>query len=315
MAATRIRPESIKVEFTQFVQDLQDEICAELEAIDGQAQFIEDKWQRPGGGGGKTRVMADGKVFEKGGVNTSIVHGELPEPIKKQFGVAEAWFYATGISLVIHPENPHVPTTHANYRYFELYDKAEGEPVDAWVGGGADLTPYYLYEEDAVHFHAQQKAACDAHDPALYPDFKQRCDDYFYNAHRKEGRGIGGIFYDYCRATADRDMHWWLAFSQSAGNAFLKSFAPIVRKRKDTLFTPEQRDWQEHRRGRYVEFNLVYDRGTVFGLQTNGRTESILMSMPPLARWEYGYEPEPNSPEAELTTTFLKPQDWVNWSQ
>ncbi len=311
METTRIRPKSIKAPFTQFVHDLQNEICVELEAIDGKAKFVEDLWQRPGGGGGKTRVITDGNVFEKGGVNTSIVHGELPLPIKKQFGVEEGWFYATGISLVLHPENPHVPTTHANYRYFELYDKQEGEPVDAWVGGGADMTPYYLYDEDARHFHEQQKAACDAHDPALYPDFKQRCDDYFYNAHRKEGRGIGGIFYDYCRATEDRDMDWWLVFSRSAGAAFLKSFAPIARKRKDTPYTPEQRDWQEHRRGRYVEFNLIHDKGTQFGLKSDGRTESILMSLPPIVKWSYQHHPEPGSEDARLVEVLQQPREWV----
>lgn len=301
---------TIKDQFTDFIHSLQDRICAAFEEIDGQAAFREDAWQRPGGGGGKTRVIADGAVFEKGGVNTSVVHGALPEAMAQQFGVTDSNFLAAGISLVMHPVNPFVPTVHANFRYFELYD-ANGGLKDSWFGGGADLTPYYLEESDGIHFHQAYKNACDPFGKDLYPKYKQVCDEYFINKHRgNEARGIGGIFFDYLRPNAEVDAPTRLAFSKANGEAFLESYLPIVRRHKDKAYTEAHRNWQAYRRGRYVEFNLIHDRGTLFGLKTNGRIESILMSLPPVARWEYDYHPEPDSPEAQLLE-YLKPRDWA----
>ncbi|WP_298732650.1 oxygen-dependent coproporphyrinogen oxidase [uncultured Chitinophaga sp.] len=301
---------SVKASFISFIHGLQDEICGALEAIDGKAAFREDRWERPGGGGGKTRVIAEGAVFEKGGVNTSVVHGALPEAMAQQFKVNDSQFMACGISLVIHPLNPFVPTVHANFRYFELYDK-DGALKDSWFGGGADLTPYYLFEEDGRHFHQAFKNACDPFGKELYPLYKKHCDEYFVNKHRNnEARGIGGIFYDYLRPDANRDANQLFAFSQANGQAFLDAYLPIVKQRKDMPYTAAHKDWQEYRRGRYVEFNLIHDRGTLFGLKTNGRIESILMSLPPRARWEYDYHPAPGTPEAMLLE-YLKPRDWV----
>lgn len=301
---------SVKESFISFIHDLQNEICAALEAIDGKATFREDRWERPGGGGGKTRVIADGAVFEKGGVNTSVIHGVLPEAMAQQFKVSDSQFMACGISLVIHPMNPFVPTVHANFRYFELYDK-DGALKDSWFGGGADLTPYYLSEEDGRHFHQTFKNACDPFGKELYPLYKKHCDEYFINKHRNnEARGIGGIFYDYLRPDANMDAGQLFAFSKANGKALLDAYLPIVKRTKDLPFTTAQKDWQEYRRGRYVEFNLIHDRGTLFGLKTNGRIESILMSLPPRARWEYDYQPEPGSPEAALLE-YLKPREWA----
>ena len=301
---------NIKDNFISLIHRLQNEICTALEDIDGKAKFREDIWERPGGGGGKSRVIADGNVFEKGGVNTSIVSGELPELMAKQFGVSQAQFMACGISLVIHPVNPFVPTVHANFRYFELYDD-NGALKDSWFGGGADLTPYYLDEQDGIHFHQTFKNACDPFGTALYPAFKKHCDEYFVNKHRNnEARGIGGIFYDYQRPGEKMSAEQLYNLAKANGEAFLEAYLPIVRKTKDIPYTDAQKDWQEYRRGRYVEFNLIHDRGTLFGLKTNGRTESILMSLPPRARWEYDYHPTPGSREAELVE-FLKPREWA----
>lgn len=321
-------PSDSRARAKQFVLDLQDEICQALERLDGQARFQEDNWERAAGGGGRSRVIRDGGVFEQGGVNFSEVWGDtLPPAILTQRPEAAGHgFYATGTSMVLHPRNPYVPTVHLNYRYFEA------GPV-WWFGGGMDLTPYYPFAEDAVHFHTIAKQACDAHHPEYYPTFKRWCDEYFYLKHRQEARGIGGLFFDYqddrgklyCGPHTDssaavysdrvgvgpRTWEEIFAFVQSCGRAFLRAYVPIAEKRKDTEYGDRERNFQLYRRGRYVEFNLVYDRGTVFGLQTNGRTESILMSLPPLARWEYGYEPEAGTPEAELTATFLKARDWV----
>lgn len=301
---------NIKDNFISLIHRLQDEICTALENIDGKASFREDRWERPGGGGGKSRVIADGNVFEKGGVNTSVVHGELPELMAKQFGVSQAQFMACGISLVIHPVNPFVPTVHANFRYFELYDD-NGTLKDSWFGGGADLTPYYLDEQDGIHFHQTFKNACDPFGTELYPMFKKHCDEYFINKHRNnEARGIGGIFYDYQRPGEKMDAAQLFNFAKANGEAFIQAYLPIVEKTKDIPYTDAQKDWQEYRRGRYVEFNLIHDRGTLFGLKTNGRTESILMSLPPRARWEYDYHPAEGSPEAQLVE-FLKPREWA----
>lgn len=300
---------TLKQEFTGYIHNLQDRICAGLEDVDGKAKFVEDKWERAEGGGGKTRVIADGDVFEKGGVNTSVVYGSLPAAMQQAFGVPESDFFACGLSLVIHPLNPYVPTVHANWRYFELYDKT-GKKLDCWFGGGSDLTPYYLFEEDAVHFHSTLKNAMDPFGADRYPKFKKHCDEYFVNKHRgDEMRGIGGVFYDYLRPGTD-DEQQLFAFQQANGNAFLEAYVPIVEKRKNMHYGGRETEWQEVRRGRYVEFNLIHDRGTLFGLKTNGRTESILMSLPPRARWYYNYQPEPGSREEEMMQ-YYKPKDWV----
>lgn len=301
---------SIKYSFVTYIHSLQDTICAGLEEMDGKAKFKEDKWERPEGGGGKTRVIADGNVFEKGGVNTSIVHGPLPEAMQQSFGVPESNFFACGLSLVIHPRNPYVPTVHANWRYFELYNK-EGKKIDSWFGGGSDLTPYYIFEEDGRHFHATLKQAMDAFGADLYPKYKAQCDGYFVNKHRgNEMRGIGGVFYDYLRPVDEADAERLVEFQKANGNSFLNAYLPIVERRKHMPYGERETDWQEIRRGRYVEFNLVHDRGTLFGLKTNGRTESILMSLPPRAQWKYDYQPEAGTPEAELLK-YLRPTNWV----
>ncbi len=323
-------PQDSRERAKKFVMELQDKICKGLESVDGKAFFQEDNWQREEGGGGRTRVIRDGGVFEQGGVNFSEVWGDsLPASILMQRPEGAGHkFYATGTSMVLHPRNPYVPTVHLNYRYFEA------GPV-WWFGGGADLTPYYPFAEDAQHFHNTLKASCDRHNPEYYPAYKKWCDEYFYLKHRQEARGIGGIFFDYQNNQGQlyggsdnkglahqhsqkvgKINHSWediFALVQSCGNAFLPSYIPIVERRKNMEYGERERNFQLYRRGRYVEFNLVYDRGTVFGLQTNGRTESILMSLPPLTRWEYGYQPEKGSPEAELTDFYLQPRDWANF--
>jgi coproporphyrinogen III oxidase len=294
----------LKQRTQEFFAGLQETICRALEAIDGAARFREDLWQREGGGGGRTRIVENGAVFEKAGVNFSAVEGVLSEEFARKLGPdhgggAGREFFATGVSLVLHPRNPYVPTVHANFRYLEKNDAA-------WFGGGADLTPYYPFHEDVVHFHRTLKAACDKHDAAYYPKFKQWCDEYFFIKHRNETRGVGGIFFDYQQDDPERVF----AFVRDAGEAFLSAYIPIVERRRDLPYGERERDFQLIRRGRYAEFNLVYDRGTVFGLETRGRTESILMSLPPLARWAYDYKPEPNTPEAEAWTYF-KARDWL----
>lgn len=300
----------MKDKFYAYIQNLQNTITSKLEEIDGKAKFKEDLWKRPEGGGGRTRVIEQGAVFEKGGVNISGVHGALPKSMQAYFGVEEADFFACGLSLVLHPNNPMVPTVHANWRYFEMYDK-EGQIVDQWFGGGQDLTPYYLFEEDAIHFHSVCKKACDAHNPGFHNNYKKRCDEYFWNSHRNEARGLGGLFFDYCKATNEMHMQDWYAFVTEVGDRFLEAYVPIVIKRKDTDFTALQRDWQEIRRGRYVEFNLVHDKGTLFGLKTNGRIESILMSLPPHVQWHYDHRPEEGSEEAKLLEVLKNPKEWV----
>lgn len=300
----------MKDKFYAYIQDLQNIITSKLEEVDGKAKFQEDIWKRPEGGGGRTRVIENGNVFEKGGVNISAVHGELPKSMQAYFGVEDADFFACGLSLVLHPKNPMVPTVHANWRYFEMYDK-EGTIVDQWFGGGQDLTPYYLFEEDAIHFHSVCKKACDLHHSEFYPKYKKRCDEYFWNTHRNEARGLGGLFFDYCKATDEMQMQDWYNFVTEVGDSFLEAYVPIVIKRKSTYFTTLQRDWQEIRRGRYVEFNLVHDKGTLFGLKTNGRIESILMSLPPHVQWRYDHQPEEGSEEAKLLEVLRNPKDWA----
>jgi coproporphyrinogen III oxidase len=314
------------------MQQLQDEITQALSQLDGAAKFHEDSWKRPEGGGGRSRILRDGAIFEQAGVNFSEVWGShLPPSILAQRPEAAGHgFYATGTSLVLHPRSPYIPTVHLNYRYFEA------GPV-WWFGGGADLTPYYPFAEDAAHFHKTFKQACDRHHSEYYPVFKRWCDEYFYLKHRGEMRGVGGIFLDYqdgqgaiyrgpepngeaanySNQVGTLEQRSWedlFALVQDCGRAFLPAYVPIVNRREGIEYGDRERNFQLYRRGRYVEFNLVYDRGTIFGLQTNGRTESILMSLPPLVRWEYGYQPEPNSPEAQLYEIFLKPQDWINWT-
>ncbi len=280
---------------------LQDRICARLAAIDGAKSFHEDTWIREGGGGGRSRVLAEGAVFEKAGVNFSEVFGEMNPDYAKQLPGNGSTFTATGISLVIHPRNPFVPTVHMNYRFLTKGDAA-------WFGGGADLTPYYPFEEDAVHFHRTLKEACDRHpDVADYRKMKADCDNYFHIPHRNEARGVGGIFFDYIQGNHEKTFD----FVRTAGDAFLEAYPPIVELRKELPYEVKHRYFQEYRRGRYVEFNLIYDRGTLFGLKTGGRIESILMSLPPMVRFIYDYRAEPGSAEAKLTEEFLKPRDWV----
>ncbi|MFC5047579.1 oxygen-dependent coproporphyrinogen oxidase [Aquimarina hainanensis] len=300
----------MKEKFYQYIQELQDTITASLEKIDGKATFKQDIWERAEGGGGRTRVIENGAVFEKGGVNISAVHGPLPKTMQQYFKVGDVDFFACGLSLVIHPKSPMVPTVHANWRYFEMYDK-QGAIVDSWFGGGQDLTPYYLFEEDAQHFHQVCKDACDKHDTTFYPAYKEKCDTYFYNAHRGEARGVGGLFFDYCKKTETKTMEDWYAFVTEVGNSFLQAYCPIVERRKELPFTQEQIDWQEIRRGRYVEFNLVHDKGTLFGLKTNGRIESILMSLPPRVQWRYDHHPEEGSSENDLISVLKAPRTWV----
>ena len=300
----------MKQKFYQYIQTLQDQITSKLEEVDGAAKFREDLWTRPEGGGGRTRVIENGAVFEKGGVNISKVHGPLAPAMQKHFGVGDVDFFACGISLVLHPQNPMVPTVHANWRYFEMYDK-QGLMVDAWFGGGQDLTPYYLFEEDAAHFHAVCKRVCDRHDPDFYPEYKKKCDNYFWNTHREEARGVGGLFFDYCKASDTRSLEDWYKYVTDVGNSFLEAYTPIVEKRKDLKYTSENRTWQEIRRGRYVEFNLVHDKGTLFGLKTNGRIESILMSLPPHVQWVYDHHPAPGSEEEKLIRVLEQPREWV----
>jgi len=300
----------MKDKFYTYIQNLQDTITSKLEEVDGKAKFQEDIWKRPEGGGGRTRVIENGNVFEKGGVNISGVHGELPKSMQTYFGVKDADFFACGLSLVLHPKNPMVPTVHANWRYFEMYDK-QGNIVDQWFGGGQDLTPYYLFEDDAVHFHSVCKKACDTHHPEFHSTYKKRCDEYFWNTHRSEARGLGGLFFDYCKATDEMQMQDWYNFVTEVGDSFLEAYVPIVIKRANIDFTTLQREWQEVRRGRYVEFNLVHDKGTLFGLKTNGRIESILMSLPPHVQWKYNHHPEENSAEAKILEVLKNPKDWV----
>ena len=301
---TTFSPESVK----QYLLDLQDRICAGLAQADGAVDFREDSWQREEGGGGRSRVMVDGAVFEKGGVNFSHVTGAAlpPSASAQRPELAGRGFQAMGVSLVIHPRNPYIPTSHANVRFF-VAEKPGEDPV-WWFGGGFDLTPYYGFEEDCRHWHSVAESACRPFGDEVYPRYKRWCDEYFYLKHRREARGVGGLFFD--------DLNDWgfescFGFMQAVGDAYLPAYLPIVEKRRDTDYGDRERQFQLYRRGRYVEFNLVYDRGTLFGLQSDGRTEAILMSLPPLVRWEYDYQPEPGSPEARLTEEFLPHRDWL----
>ena len=291
-----------------YLLDLQDRICDALQAEDAQATFIEDSWIREEGGGGRSRVITDGVVFEKGGVNFSHVHGTQlpPSATAARPELVGRSFEAMGVSLVMHPVNPYVPTSHANVRFF-IAEKPGEEPV-WWFGGGYDLTPYYGNLEDCQHWHQTAKAACAPFGDDVYPRLKQWCDDYFFLKHRNEPRGVGGLFFDdYNQPGFDQSF----GLMRSVGDSYLNAYLPIIQRRKDRPWGERERQFQLYRRGRYVEFNLVYDRGTLFGLQTGGRTESILMSLPPLVRWEYDWSPEPDSAEAELYALYLKPREWL----
>lgn len=292
----------------EWLHGLHDRLTVGLEEIDGAARFRRDTWKRPEGGGGDSRVIEDGALFEKGGINFSAVHGERlpPSATARRPELAGRSFRATGVSMVLHPRNPYVPTTHGNWRFF-VAEKPGHDPV-WWFGGGFDMTPYYPFEEDAIHWHRQARDACGPFGDDVYPRFKKWCDEYFYLRHRGETRGVGGLFYD--------DLNEWgfercFEFSRSVADTFLPGYTPIVERRRHTPWGDREREFQLYRRGRYVEFNLVYDRGTIFGLQSGGRIESILMSLPPVVRWKYDWRPEPGTPEARLYEDFLKPRDWL----
>lgn len=295
-----------KEQIAEKYKEIQDEISQALEALDGKAHFVEELWERDGGGGGRTRVIQHGNILEKGGVNFSAVHGKLPEQIKKAFGVEEDEFFATGVSIVIHPNNPWVPIIHMNIRYFELNEEVR------WFGGGIDLTPHYVEEQDASYFHQELKRVCDQYSAEFYPKFKDWADNYFFIKHREETRGIGGIFYDKLTpqkaGISDQEI---FDFSCDLGHLFPKVYSELVNRSRDKQFTEAEKNWQLLRRGRYVEFNLVYDAGTKFGLETNGRIESILMSLPEQANWFYNFKTEAGSKEEKTLSLLKKGVNWV----
>lgn len=299
-----------KEEIARQYQEIQDEICAALTQLDGKAVFEEEQWEREGGGGGRTRVIQNGNILEKGGVNFSAVHGELPDVVKRSFKVEQNDFFATGISIVMHPNHPMVPIIHMNIRYFEMPATEAGHEPVRWFGGGIDLTPHYIFDDDARFFHQHLKDVCNKYNPGFYPRFKQWADDYFYIKHRHETRGIGGIFYD--RLTATEELSWEniFEFSKTLGRSFIPVYTELVNRNRSKTYTAEQQNWQYLRRSRYAEFNLVYDAGTKFGLETNGRIESILMSLPPTAKWIYNYQPANNSEEARTLSLLKKGIDW-----
>lgn len=294
-----------RTQIAESFKSIQDFICDELQRFDGVGEFQEDSWEREGGGGGRSRVMRNGAVIEKGGVNFSEVHGLCSPALQQQLKNDSERFYATGVSIVLHPSNPHVPIIHMNIRHFELSDGT------AWFGGGIDLTPHYIEEAEAARFHQMLQAVCDRHDPSYYAKFKAWADDYFYLPHRQETRGVGGIFFDDLGRTGG-DHEAFYAFTTAVGRAFPSIYTEIAAQKRHNAFSEDEKKWQLLRRGRYVEFNLVHDRGTRFGLLSNGRTESILMSLPANASWEYHYEPEPGSREAETLSMLRKGIDWAN---
>ncbi len=294
---------SLRERAQEYLKNLQEQITSALEVVDGAGRFREDHWERPGGGGGRSRVLENGNIFEKAGVNFSAVSGIAPKYLSGD-SANELEFFATGTSLVLHPHNPHVPTIHANFRFFQL---SSGE---AWFGGGIDLTPYYIIENDIKEFHSNLKRACDMHDLSYYPRFKKWCDEYFYIKHRRETRGVGGLFFDHLKGT-EEELERIFLFVKDIGDSFLPSYLPVVERNHAKPFTEQERRWQLLRRGRYVEFNLVYDKGTLFGLETNGRIESILMSLPTTARWEYDMHPEAGSAEEQMLSIVQNPKEWV----
>ncbi len=299
-----------KEQIAAHYQQIQDEICAALEAVDGKAKFEEEKWQRDGGGGGRTRVIQNGNIFEKGGVNFSAVYGQLPEQMQRALKVDKDEFFATGVSIVIHPSHPLVPIIHMNIRFFEMPAVDGAEPVK-WFGGGIDLTPHYVIDADAKYFHSQLKAVCDRFNADFYPKFKPWADDYFFIKHRNETRGIGGVFYDKLVAMDDLSWETIFEFSKALGRSFIPIYTELVNRNRNKPYTEDQQQWQYQRRSRYTEFNLVYDAGTKFGLETNGRIESILMSLPPTAKWLYNYQPQPGSEEERTLSLLKKGIDWV----
>ncbi len=303
-----------KEHIENYLKNLQDDICGALEKTDGTGHFKEDLWQHHSGGGGRTRVITDGDILEKGGVNFSAVHGHTSEALQKQLKIESPLdYFATGVSIVMHPRNPHVPIIHMNVRYFELSDGS------CWFGGGIDLTPHYVVSDQAQWFHQKLKETCDRHDPAFYPRFKTWADHYFYIPHRQETRGVGGIFYDYLRPDVVPENHdkafskgELFRFMKEVGETFAPAYTHLMTINTDKKFSEKEKEWQLVRRGRYAEFNLVWDRGTKFGLETNGRTESILMSLPPQASWFYDYQVLPGSPESETLSMLVKGINWVN---
>ncbi|KAL2467462.1 Coproporphyrinogen-III oxidase 1 [Abeliophyllum distichum] len=309
---------SVRARFEKMIREVQDSVCLAIEAVDQGGKFKEDVWSRPGGGGGISRVLQDGAVWEKAGVNVSVVYGVMPPEAYRAANPSQidntkpgpVPFFAAGISSVLHPKNPFAPTLHFNYRYFETDTPTDtpGAPRQWWFGGGTDLTPAYIFEEDVKHFHSVQKSACDKFDASFYPRFKKWCDDYFYIKHRGERRGLGGIFFDDLN---DYDQEMLLSFATECANTVIPAYIPIIEKRKDLPFTDSHKEWQQLRRGRYVEFNLVYDRGTTFGLKTGGRIESILVSLPLTARWEYDHQPEEGSEEWKLLDACINPKEWI----
>ncbi|PTS99073.1 oxygen-dependent coproporphyrinogen oxidase [Pedobacter sp. HMWF019] len=295
-----------KEEIVSRYKQIQDEICLALEQADGASKFEEEIWNREGGGGGRTRILQNGNVIEKGGVNFSAVHGKLPDAVKKAFNVENDDFFATGVSIVMHPKNPFVPIIHMNIRYFEMDEQTR------WFGGGIDLTPHYVIDTDARYFHHLLKQTCDRFDPSFYNKFKQQADDYFFIKHREETRGVGGIFYDRLKPeNTGLSFDELLNFSVEVGNTFAPVYTELIDRNRDKDFTEQEQEWQYIRRSRYAEFNLVYDSGTKFGLETNGRIESILMSLPPLAKWIYNFQPEENTPEADTLSKLKKGINWV----
>tara|TARA_X000000950_G_scaffold132035_1_gene164583 strand:- start:1063 stop:1992 length:930 start_codon:yes stop_codon:yes gene_type:complete len=309
MLLRNIKSNLMKEEFYKYIQNLQLSITKQLEKIDGKSKFSNIKWERVGGGGGLTKIIENGDVFEKGGVNISNVFGELPKTMKNYLKTKYSLFSACGLSLVIHPKSPLIPTVHSNLRYFELYNKSK-MIVDQWFGGGIDLTPYYIDNFDINHFHKVCKISCDKHDKNYYDVFKKNCDKYFWNKHREEARGVGGIFFDYLKPNG-KSVDELYNFVTTVGNNFLNSYLPIVNKNKKLNYSDKQKKWQEVRRGRYVEFNLLHDKGTQFGIKTNGRIESIFMSLPPTVRWEYNFKPKENSSESELVGILKEPKEWI----
>lgn len=295
-----------KEQISTFFKELQDDICRQLEDMDGLSKFKEDVWSRTGGGGGRTRVLEEGAIIEKGGVNFSAVYGRLPEKIKGALAVRGDEFYATGVSIVLHPKHPLVPIIHMNVRYFEI----EGETH--WFGGGIDLTPHYIFEEDAAYFHHQLKRVCDKHSTDYYPKFKNWADDYFFIKHRNETRGIGGVFFDRLSNDTEFDKASRFAFVKDIGRCFAPTYIELVNRNKEKHYTDQQKEWQYLRRGRYVEFNLVYDKGTKFGLETEGRIESILMSLPTTAQWHYDYRVQEDSDEQFTLKNLIKGKNWTN---
>ena len=304
-----------KEEISNWFKELQQEICRQLEETDGKGKFISDRWERPGGGGGLSRVITDGNIIEKGGVNFSAVHGRTPEAVLKSFNLKSEVhpdFFATGVSIVLHPYNPMVPIIHMNIRYFEILPAGrQGQNDTWWFGGGIDLTPHYVNEDDAKYFHQQLKKKCDKHHPTYYPNFKKWADDYFFIKHRDETRGIGGIFFDYLKEENEFTKASRFEFVKSVGSSFAPIYTYFMKKNISIPFGEREKYWQSLRRGRYVEFNLVWDRGTKFGLETEGRTESILMSLPPQANWVYNFQPEKGSEEEKTLSLLRKGIDWV----